>query len=184
MWAAYKGFPQCVDLFLRWGASVHAVDEQGFTALHWALVKGSPQCILKLIEYGSDRFAKTETGKTPAITAQDLNTVGPWHRALKECGYDQNGYAVIPWWPGSSFFLKDKRGFMNNFLFLLPTALLLAELSILAHLPLVIAIPLGIFVGFGFSWITNQVLEYAPPDMRHLHKTVGYLSILSPFDSH
>ena len=174
MWAAYKGYPQCVDLFLRWGASVHAVDEQSFTALHWALVKGSAPCILKLIEYGSDRFAKTETGKTPAITAQDLNTVAPWHRALKECGYDQNGYAVTPWWPGSSFFLKDKRGFMNKFLFLLPTLLLTVEMSIVAYLPVVVALPLACFVGFGFQWITNQLLEYAPPDMRHLHKTVRY----------
>ncbi|KAI1410072.1 ankyrin [Hypoxylon sp. FL1857] len=171
MWAAYKGFPQCVDLFLRWGASVHATDEQGFTALHWALVKGSPQCILKLLEYGSDRFAKTETGKTPAITAKDLNTVNAWQRALKECGYDEDGHAVTPWWPGSSFFLKDKRGFMNKFLFLLPTVLLWLEMMIVAHLHLVFSVPLALLVGFGFQWITNQVLEYAPPDMRHLHRT-------------
>ncbi|KAI1759007.1 ankyrin [Hypoxylon sp. FL1150] len=171
MWAAYKGFPQCVDLFLRWGASVHATDEQGFTALHWALVKGSPQCILKLLEYGSDRFAKTETGKTPAITARDLNTVNAWQRALKECGYDEDGHAVTPWWPGSSFFLKDKRGFMNKFLFLLPFALLFMEMMILAHLPIILSVPAALLVGFGVQWITNQILEYAPPDMRHLHKT-------------
>ncbi|KAI1633123.1 hypothetical protein F4809DRAFT_655410 [Biscogniauxia mediterranea] len=171
MWAAYKGFPQCVDLFLRWGASVHATDEQGFTALHWALVKGSPQCILKLIEYGADRFAKTDTGKTPAITAKDLNTTGPWHRALRECGYDEDGHAAIPWWPGSSFFLKDKRGFMNKFLFLLPTALLWTELMIASHFPIFISVFLALLVGFGFQWITNQILEYAPPDMRHLHRT-------------
>ncbi|KAI1491035.1 hypothetical protein F5X96DRAFT_508130 [Biscogniauxia mediterranea] len=171
MWAAYKGFPQCVDLFLRWGASVHATDEQGFTALHWALVKGSPQCILKLIEYGADRFAKTDTGKTPAITAKDLNTTGPWHRALRECGYDEDGHAAIPWWPGSSFFLKDKRGFMNKFLFLLPTVLLWTELMIASHFPIFISVFLALLVGFGFQWITNQILEYAPPDMRHLHKT-------------
>ncbi|KAI5853662.1 hypothetical protein GGS23DRAFT_620318 [Durotheca rogersii] len=171
MWAAYKGFPQCVDLFLRWGASVHATDEQGFTALHWALVKGSPQCILKLLEYGSDRFAKTSTGKTPAITAKDLNTVNAWHRALKECGYDEDGHAVTPWWPGSSFFLKDKRDFMNKFLFLLPIALLWIELMVFAHFPIFLSVPISLLVGFGFQWITNQVLEYAPSDMRHLHRT-------------
>ncbi|KAI0018985.1 hypothetical protein F4780DRAFT_748724 [Xylariomycetidae sp. FL0641] len=171
MWAAYKGFPQCVDLFLRWGASVHETDEQGFTALHWALVKGSPQCILKLIEYGADRFAKTETGKTPAVTARDLNTVGAWNRALRECGYDQDGHPVIPWWPGASFFLKDKRGFMNKFLFLLPTVLIWIELMVLAHLPIVLSVLVALAVGFGFSWVTNQLLAYAPPDMRHLHRT-------------
>ncbi|KAL7626438.1 palmitoyltransferase akr1 [Parahypoxylon ruwenzoriense] len=171
MWAAYKGFPQCVDLFLRWGASVHATDEQGFTALHWALVKGSPQCILKLLEYGSDRFAKTETGKTPAITAKDLNTVNAWHRALKESGYDEDGHAVTPWWPGSSFFLKDKRGFMNKFLFLLPVPLLWVELMVMAYSPIYLSVPMALLVGFAFQWVTNQVLEYAPPDMRHLHRT-------------
>lgn len=172
MWAAYKGFPQCVDLFLRWGASVHATDEQGFTALHWALVKGSPLCVLKLLEYGSDRFAKTETGKTPATTAKELNTLNAWHRALKECGYDEDAQAITPWWPGASFFLKDKRGFMNKFLFLLPIPLLFMELMIFSHLPLLLSVPISLAVGFGFQWITNQLLEFAPPDMRHLHKTV------------
>ncbi|TAQ90881.1 hypothetical protein B7494_g777 [Chlorociboria aeruginascens] len=61
MWAAYKGNPLYVDLFLRWGSDVHAEDETKFTALHWALVKGHPACIQKLIEYGSDRFAETAT---------------------------------------------------------------------------------------------------------------------------
>jgi palmitoyltransferase ZDHHC13/17 len=172
MWAAYKGYPQCVDLFLRWGASVHAVDEQGFTALHWALVKGSPQCILKLIEYGADRFAKTENGKTPAITAKDLNTLPAWHRALKECGYDEDGHAVTPWWPGAAFFLQDKRAFLNKFLFLLPTAMLWVMLMLLAYLPIILSIPLAFAVGFAFQWVTSQVLEYAPADMRHLHRTV------------
>ncbi|KAH8673793.1 hypothetical protein BX600DRAFT_509023 [Xylariales sp. PMI_506] len=171
MWAAYKGFPLCVDLFLRWGASVHATDEQGFTALHWALVKGSAPCILKLIEYGSDRFAKTQTGKTPASTAQDLNTVGAWHRALKESGYDEEGLPATPWWPGASYFLQDKRAFMNRFLFLLPFLMLGVEFLIIAYLPIFLSIPLAFLVGISFQWLTNQIVEYGPPDMRHLHKT-------------
>ncbi|KAI0480719.1 hypothetical protein GGR56DRAFT_627287 [Xylariaceae sp. FL0804] len=179
MWAAYKGFPQCVDLFLRWGASVHATDDQGFTALHWALVKGSPQCILKIIEYGADRFAKTESGKTPAITARDLNTSAAWHRSLRECGYDEDGHAATPWWPGASFFLKDKRGFMNKFLFLLPTAMLFVELMITSHLPIFLSVPFALLVGFSFQWVTNQILEYAPPDMRHLHRTPWLAGIFS-----
>lgn len=171
MWAAYKGFPLCVDLFLRWGASVHETDEQGFTALHWALVKGSAPCVMKLIEYGSDRFAKTTTGKTPQITAQDLNTTGAWHRALKECGYDEDGHPVTPWWPGASIFLQDKRTFMNRFLFLLPFSLLWIELLLLAYLPIFLSLPFALLVGFSYQWMTTQVIEYGPPDMRHLHKT-------------
>ncbi|KAI2642509.1 hypothetical protein GGS21DRAFT_498194 [Xylaria nigripes] len=179
MWAAYKGFPQCVDLFLRWGASVHATDEQGFRALHWALVKGSVPCILNLIEYGADRFAKTHTGKTPATVAKDLNTIGAWHLALKECGYDEDGHAVIPWWPGASYFLKDKRTFTNKLLFLLPTVMIWTELMVVSHLPVFLSVFIALFVFFGFQWGINQVLEYAPPDMRPLHKTPWLAGIFS-----
>jgi hypothetical protein len=172
MWSAYKGFPQCVDLFLRWGASVHATDEQGFTALHWALVKGSPGCILKLIEYGADRFAKTQTGKTPAVTANELNTEVAWHRALQECGFDEDGHPAVPPWPGASYFLKDKRTFVTRFLFLWPFVLLWAMLVTISSAPVYIGLPVGLAVVYGMQWVAQQVLEYAPSDMRHFHKTV------------
>jgi palmitoyltransferase len=172
MWSAYKGFPQCVDVFLRWGASVHAQDEQGFTALHWALVKGSPQCILKLIEYGADRFAKTNVGKTPAATAEEMHTVGPWRRALKECGFDEEGQPVVPNWPGASYFLKDKKAFVTKFLFVWPFALIWAMISILAYMPIVAAVFIAGVIGYTMLWAAGQVLEHAPPDMRHFHKTV------------
>ncbi|SPQ22648.1 82e28baf-4358-417c-8333-ed5587fc7e66 [Thermothielavioides terrestris] len=171
MWAAYKGFPACVDVFLRWGASVHAKDEQGFTALHWALVKGSPGCIQKLIEYGSDRFAKTSTGKTPAITARELNTSAAWHRALNECGYDEDGHAIIPSWPGASYFLKDRRGFTTKFFFLWPLVLVGATLFILAGLPIYAGLPFALLAAYTVQWVGRQVLEYAPPDMRQFERT-------------
>lgn len=173
MWAAYKGFPQCVDVFLRWGASVHATDEQGFTALHWGLVKGNPACILKLVEYGADRFAKTDTGKTPAVTASELNTEPAWHRALKECGYDEDGHPSVPPWPGSSYFLKDKRAFAQRFLFFWPFVLVWALLMVLSHAPVFLGIPFAFIVGYGILWCARQVLEYAPTDMRHFYKTVS-----------
>ncbi|OAQ86067.1 palmitoyltransferase akr1 [Purpureocillium lilacinum] len=171
MWAAYKGFPQCVDVFLRWGASVHAADEQGFTALHWALVKGNPGCILKIIEYGADRFAKTESGKTPAVTATELNTQGAWHRALRECGYDEDGHVATPPWPGSSYFLKDKRAFATRFLFLWPFLLTWGVLFVLSRFPVILGIPLALLTIYASLASAKQVLEYAPSDMRHFHKT-------------
>ncbi|KAL1887652.1 palmitoyltransferase akr1 [Ceratocystis pirilliformis] len=171
MWAAYKGFPRCVDVFLRWGASVHITDEQGFTALHWALVKGSPQCILKLIEYGADRFAQTTSGKTPATTAVELNTASAWHRALKECGYDQDGHASVPSWPGSAYMLQDRRGFVNKFMFFWPFILVWAGLNIMAHMPVFAAVPTTAAVSYGLMWVAQQVMEYAPPDMRHFSRT-------------
>lgn len=173
MWSAYKGFPQCVDVLLRWGASVHAKDEQGFTALHWALVKGSPGCVQKLVEYGADRFAKTATGKTPAITAQELHTEVAWHRALEECGYDEGGYQVLPSFPGAGYLLQDRRGFMNKFMFLWPFVVVEAMLVILARMPVYAGVPIALAVGYTLQWVAQQVLAYAPPDMRKLHRTVS-----------
>ncbi|KAK3947171.1 hypothetical protein QBC32DRAFT_355184 [Pseudoneurospora amorphoporcata] len=171
MWSAYKGFPACVDVFLRWGASVHAKDEQGFTALHWALVKGSPGCIQKLIEYGADRFAKTATGKTPSITAQELNTVAAWQKALNECGYDEHGNAIVPSWPGASYLLQDRRSFITKFTFLWPFVMVWATMVVMAGMPVFVGIPLGILTGYAVQWVAQQVIAYAPPNMRQLQKT-------------
>ncbi|GAB1320031.1 palmitoyltransferase akr1 [Madurella fahalii] len=171
MWSAYKGYPACVDVFLRWGASVHAKDEQGFTALHWALVKGSPGCIQKLIEYGADRFAKTTTGKTPSITARELNTAPAWHKALYECGYDEDGNAIVPSWPGASYLLKDRRGFTTKFFFLWPFVLVWVMLVILAGMPVYAGIPIGVLVAYAIQWVGRQVIAYAPPDMRQFERT-------------
>lgn len=172
MWSAYKGYPQCVDLFLRWGANVHHADEQGFTPLHWALVKGSPACIQKLIEYGADRFAKTETGKTPALTASELNTTIAWHRALRECGYDEDGHPVEPNFPGAQYLRQDKRGFITKFLFFWPFLMVWACLHLISGLPILLGILLTLIVGYALQWCAMRVLEYAPPGMRHIHKTV------------
>lgn len=178
MWSAYKGFPQCVDVFLRWGASVHAADESGFTALHWALVKGNPFCVLKLIEYGADRFAKTLSGKTPAVTANELNTEQVWQSALRESGYDQEGHPVTPPWPGASYFLKDKRGFVQRFMFFTPFVFVWAILMVLAHSPIYLGIPLAAVTGMGIQWSAQQVLDHAPTNMRAFHKTVS--AVMAP----
>lgn len=172
MWAAYKGYPSCVDLFLRWGADVHATDETGFTALHWALVKGSQGCIQKLIEYGADRFAETSTGKTPAITAQEMKTERIWHKALTESGYDEDAKPIVMTFPMSSWLMKDKRAFMNKFFFLWPFLILWVMIMISSHMVVFIGVPMALFFGYTLQWLAQQLLEYAPSDMRHLHKTV------------
>lgn len=179
MWAAYKGFPQLVDLYLRWGASVHATDEQGFTGLHWALVKGNPASILKMVEYGADRFAKTETGKTPAVTASELNTQTAWHRALKECGFDEDGHPATPPWPGASYFLKDKRKFVTHFLFFWPFLMIGSVLLVLSKTPIFLDIPFAGIIIYGIMFCAKQVLEYAPSDMRQFHKTPWLPGIFS-----
>jgi len=157
MWAAYKGFPTCVDLFLRWGADVHAVDETGFTALHWALVKGSQGCIQKLIEYGADRFAETSTGKTPAITAEEMKTERIWHQALEECGYDDEAKSITLEFPGSSYLMKDKRAFMKKFFFFWPFLILVVMVTIASHMVVYARIPLALFAGYGLQWICQTL---------------------------
>jgi len=176
MWASYKGFPACVDLFLRWGADVHATDETGFTALHWALVKGSGGCIQKLIEYGVDRFAKTVNGKTPAITAEEMKTERIWHKALRESGYNEDGQPRNLEFPLSTWLMRDKRLFMTRFFFLWPAVILWVMIMLLSHLVIYAAIPFALLAGYGLQWLAMQVMDYAPSDMRHLHKTVSHMA--------
>ena len=172
MWAAYKGYPACVDLFLRWGANVSATDDNGFMALHWALVKGSLGCVQKLIEYGADRFAETSDNKTPATVANEMKSLGIWRRALNECGFDINGHSKkFPLPVGASLMNHVA---LNRFYFLYPFFLLPVLILILSSFSIFVSIPLAIVVGYALQLVAQRLLNYAPLDMRQLHKTVGY----------
>ncbi|KAL9064535.1 MAG: hypothetical protein Q9157_007795 [Trypethelium eluteriae] len=168
MWAAYKGYPACVDLFLRWGANVHAKDEQGFTALHWALVKGSAACILKLIEYGADRFAANNDGKTPSTTAGEMNSTRQWRQALSEAGY--NSDATPRDFP-FSFITTDRTKFIKRFFFLWPFVMIFCVLYILSYMVVYAAVPIAATMAYGLQWAASKLLIYAPPDMKHIHRT-------------
>ncbi|KAF2805705.1 palmitoyltransferas-like protein akr1 [Mytilinidion resinicola] len=168
MWAAYKGFPSCVDLFLRWGANVYAKDDQGFTALHWALVKGSQGSMQKLIEYGSDRFAKNNDGKTPATTASEMNTQRQWYRALSECGYNKDG--TTKEFP-LSFMVKDVKTFLNRATFLLPFPMILGSMYALSHMVIYFAVPTALAIVFGLQWIGQYSLRWAPSNMKNIGHT-------------
>ena len=174
MWAAYNGFPACVELFLHWGASVNVADEKGFTALHWALVKGNPACIQKLIEHGSDRFAETSDGKTPGIVAQEMKSKGAYHRALRECGFNLDGTAKPLPFPYTSF-IKNRK-FLNRVFFLFPFFLLALVLSILSKMPIFAAVPIAIVLAYSLQLFAQQVLLWAPTDMKHIQQTVSISS--------
>ncbi|KAF6234624.1 hypothetical protein HO173_007250 [Letharia columbiana] len=169
MWAAYKGYPACVDLFLQWGASVNGADENGFTALHWALVKGNPACIQKLIEHGADRFVETNDGKPPATVAQEMNSKGAWHRALKESGFNPDGTAKQLPLPYAS--LLRSRVFLNRSFFLFPFFQMFIIFSVLSGMPIFAAVPITIFLAYSLQWAAQQVLQWAPSDMQHLQRT-------------
>ena len=173
MWAAYKGFGACVDVLLRWGADVHAVDNMGFTALHWALVRGNYLCIQKLIEFGSDRFARSKPtdevpeGDTPAMTADRMKSERQWRKALLESGFDESGNPLdfpVP-------FVNDRRWFYSRFFFLWPFALGGLQLYMLAHLPISFGVPGVLIVGYGLQFSVQKLLRWAPGDMKHMHKT-------------
>lgn len=179
MWAGYKGYPVVVDLFLRWGADVHLTDETGFTALHWALVKGSPGCIQKLIEYGSDRHQKAASGKTPELMAEEMKTTGAWYKALKECGYNEDATPMTLEFPLSSYILKDKRAAFAKYFYFFPFLILWAMLMISSHMVVFAGIPLALFAGYGLQHVAQMPMQYAPSDMRHMHKTPWLAGIFS-----
>ena len=173
MWAAYKGFPACIDVLLRFGADVHATDEMGFTALHWALVKGSYMCIQKLVEYGSDRFARSKPqegqteGDTPAETAVKMKSDRMWRKALNDCGYDEAGNPLafpIP-------LVKDRKLFFQRFFFLWPFALGGLQLHMLAYMSVWVSVPGVLIVGYGLQYAVQKLLRWAPSNMNTMHKT-------------
>ncbi|KAL8719210.1 MAG: hypothetical protein Q9225_003764 [Loekoesia sp. 1 TL-2023] len=169
MWAAYNRLPAIVDLLLRFGASINAVDETGFTSLHWALVRGSPQCVARLLENGADRFAVTSTNKTPSIVAEEMKTTRAWHRALQESGYNDDG--TIKRLPVPYISFIKNRGFLNKFFFLCPFPVLLLVFTILSRMVIYAAIPLSFFCAYCLQWAAQQVLLWAPSDMKHLQRT-------------
>ena len=173
MWAAYKGFPACVDVLLRFGADVHATDEMGFTALHWALVRGAYPCIQKLIEHGSDRFARSKPqgeqteGDTPAVTASKMKTERQWHKALVDSGYDEDGQPLVFPIP----LVKDRRRFLKRFWFLWPFVLGGVQLHMLAYMLLWIGFPAVLLVGYASQYLVSKLFRWSPSDMKGMHKT-------------
>lgn len=168
MWAAYKGFSGVVEILLSWGADVHARDEGGFTPLHWALVKGSYACIQKVIEYGADREALTSDGKSPSTVAKEMNSTKQWQKALADCGYTETGGPVqFPF----SFITSDRRYFITRFFFFWPFLMLFSSIYILSGLPIFIGVPTAIVAWGGLQWIGQQLLRWAPLNMKHIHHT-------------
>lgn len=171
MWAAYKGYPAVVDLFLRWDANINSRDNDGLTPLHWALVKGNSACIQKLIEYGCDRFAETNEAKTPAITAEEMGSTTAWHRALRECGFRNDGSTRKVPFPFTS--LIGKRSFYNRYYFLSPFLLLFICFFIFSRVMVFAALVLSALFASTFQYTAQYLLQWAPSDMKHIHKTVS-----------
>lgn len=180
MWAAYKGFGACVDVLLRWGADVRATDDMGFTALHWALVKGNYMCIQKLVEFGSDRSARSKPqpgpdgtldpnaeGDTPFMTAEKMKSDNQYKKALLDSGFDEAGRPMSHPVP----LVEDRKKFTGRFFFFWPFFLGGLQLHMLAYLPIWIAGPAVLVVGYGLQFLAQRLLRYAPTGMKQMHHT-------------
>ncbi|RKP27990.1 ankyrin repeat-containing domain protein, partial [Syncephalis pseudoplumigaleata] len=95
MWAAYQGDGVSVDILLRQGASLRAVDKTGFTPLHWAVSKGHDDVTVRLLKAGADVTAREEKGRTPADMARELKVEATWLRALRQSGVAKDGREPI-----------------------------------------------------------------------------------------
>jgi ankyrin repeat protein len=95
MWAAYQGDVISMDILIRHGASLRAVDKAGFTALHWAISKGHIDATTKLLRAGADVNAREEKGRTPADMARELRFEATWLRALKLSGVSKTGQEPV-----------------------------------------------------------------------------------------
>ena len=170
MWAAYNGFPILVEVLLQWGANIEATDDNGFTSLHWALVKGVPGCIQKLVEYGAEREAKTLDGKTPVTVAREMNSMRQWHNALADCGLTHGGSPIhFPF----SFITNDRKLFVSRVFFFLPFFMLSLAFFLISSLPIYFGLTLAILSWVGIQQLANQLLKWAPANIKHVHHTVS-----------
>lgn len=171
MWAAYKGFPACVEALLRFGASVHAKDEQGFTALHWSLVKGSQECIQKLVEFGADRSLFTLNGKTPTVVAHEMNSKRQWFNALSLNDYDARGN---PKHFPLAFLVRDRYAFLAIGFFCWPFMIIFCCIYILSGMPIYVGAPMALLTAGLLQALPQMqfVLQWNPPHKRALPHTV------------
>ena len=69
MLAAFYGHNETVELLLKHGANIFAVDSGGNTALHWAAFAGHVSCAKLLLENHADVDARSSFGWTPLLQA-------------------------------------------------------------------------------------------------------------------
>lgn len=73
MAAAFRGQAEIIDLLIRHGAEVNALDSGGNTALHWAAFGGHATCARQLITHSASIDLRNHYGWTPLIQAAARN---------------------------------------------------------------------------------------------------------------
>ena len=67
--AAREGHVDCIELLLKHGAMVNAINEGKQTPLHECAFKGKEQAVKVLLIKGADPHAKNGMGRTPLVEA-------------------------------------------------------------------------------------------------------------------
>ncbi|RKP06523.1 ankyrin repeat-containing domain protein, partial [Thamnocephalis sphaerospora] len=144
MWAAYQGDSLSVDVLLRHGASLRAVDKAGFTVLHWSVSKGHADTTAKLLRAGADMNAREEKGRTPADMARELRVEATWLKAVKMSGVPKGGHEPV-----------ISESVATKLSYFLPFPMLFFILQTLAVFPWYIGVALALleFLGFHLSVI-------------------------------
>lgn len=68
-WAAWYNHVAVIDVLLKRGAEINAVNNTGFAPLHHAAENGSIEAAIALMAAGADRYQKTNEGATPLDVA-------------------------------------------------------------------------------------------------------------------
>lgn len=69
--AAFQGKVRCLEVFLKFGASVDIRDKEGWTPLHAAVCGGDIRAVIFLLRNGANLQAYTKEGLTPVEIAMD-----------------------------------------------------------------------------------------------------------------
>ena len=70
-WPAAYGYLSIANLLLQAGATVDAVNDYGWTALHYAAYNGKIQVVEALLNAGADKAVKAPRGYRKGKTALD-----------------------------------------------------------------------------------------------------------------
>ena len=69
MFAAFKGYEQCVKDLIEAGADVNQTDKDNYTAIMWAVRNGQLNCVNALVKPGADVNKSGHKGNTALHSA-------------------------------------------------------------------------------------------------------------------
>lgn len=84
--ACRKGSQECLELLLRQGANINALDNRKWTPLHYAAYNGHPKAANFLLKWEADydklSSVKNSQGRTAFIISKNENVKKGFHRKL------------------------------------------------------------------------------------------------------